>query len=399
MRKSILLVPLLLAFLITVLPIFPATAAQSYQDPNGVYYKQARVFGKEVTFDSQRNLAIIFGSIYVYEPDSGWQLVDSRKFHLVAPVNYRIGDSLAGAVNKTVAVEGPYQAWPGQKEEVIEAHKIELADYPIETPPWYAFGKTVTTDHIVKFNLSQATDLVDVLAGIQKTAGIPQDRRLAPEEVSRLVGEITHPSDDAGRSLATRMQAELAKAWNDKYVVTKDNAAANDLRAGVGGWQFYQGLLGYNNSYIERAPLIRKNLDAFMDAVHPGGGAPEEEGPAAMYALVKAERDKYGKIIKVTASGVLMDTVPGLLRAIADPSSASIETWRLEGWNEKEAEEMDGRYCWLSGSRVLVYEEDKETGEKVLVDQYYSLCNYLTHDGFNNTLDITRDVIGEGGVF
>lgn len=393
MRKPMLLVPLLLAFLITVLPIFPA-AAEPYRDPNGVYYKQARVFGKEVTFDSQRNLAVIFGSIYVYEPDSGWQLVDSRKFHLVAPVNYQVGDSLAGAVNKTVAVEGPYQAWPGQKEEVIEGHKVEIADYPIEMPPWYAFGKTVTPDHIVKVNLSQATDLVDVLAGLRETAGIPQDRRLAPGEVTQMAGAIISPTDDASRSLAAGMRSELAKAWNDKYVVTKDNAAANDLRSGVGGWQFYEGLLGYNNSYIEKAPLIRKNLDAFMDAVHPGGGTPEKEGPAAMYGLVQAERDKYGKLIKVTASGALMDTVPGLLQAIANPSSAQIETWRLEGWNEKEAAEMDGRYCWLSGSRVLV--RDEKGGLK---DQYFSLRNYLTRDGFNNTLDITRNVIGEGGVF
>jgi hypothetical protein len=393
MRKLLLLVPLLVGFLITGTPIFPA-AAQPYQDPNGVYYKQAHVFGKVVTFDTQRNLAIIFGSIYVYEPNSGWQLVDSRKFHLVTPVNYQIGDSLAGAVNKTVAVEGPYQAWPGQKEEVIEAHKVEIADYPIETPPWYAFGKTVTTDHIVKFNLSQVTDLVDVLAGLQKAAGIRQDMRLTPEEVSRLAGEITNPSDDAGRSLAGRMRSELAKSWNDKWVVTKDNAATNDLRVGVGGWQFYEGLLGYNNSYIEKAPLVRKNLDSFMEAIHPGGGAPEEEGPAAMYALVQAERDKYGKIIKVTVSGALMDTVPGLLQAIADPSSAHIETWRLEGWTEKEAAEMDGRYCWLSGSRVLVRDEKGN-----LKDQYFSLRNYLTRDGFNNTLDITRNVIGEGGVF
>ncbi|GEA14784.1 hypothetical protein E308F_10260 [Moorella sp. E308F] len=393
MRKPMLLVPLLLALLIIGVPIFPA-AAQPYQDPNGVYYKQARVFGKVVTFDPHRNLAVIFGSIYVYEPNSGWQLVDSRKFHLVAPVNYQVGDSLAGAVNKTVAVEGPYQAWPGQKEEVIETNKVEIADCPIETPPWYAFGKTVTTDHIVKFNLSQVTDLVDVLAGLQKAAGIRQDRRLTPEEVSRLAGEITNPSDDASRSLAGRMRSELAKSWNDKWVVTKDNAATNDLRAGVGGWQFYEGLLGYNNSYIEKAPLVRKNLDAFMEAIHPGGGAPEEEGPAAMYALVQAERDKYGKIIKVTVSGALMDTVPSLLQAIADPSSAQIETWRLEGWTKKEAAEMDGRYCWLSGSRVLVRDEKGN-----LKDQYFSLRNYLTREGFNNTLDITRDVIGEGGVF
>ncbi|MGB9660537.1 MAG: hypothetical protein ACPL5F_00780 [Moorellaceae bacterium] len=393
MRKLMLLVPLLLGLLITGTHISSA-AAQPYQDPNGVYYKQARVFGKVVTFDPQRNLTIIFGSIYVYEPNSGWQLVDSRKFHLVTPVNYQIGDSLAGAVNKTVAVEGPYQAWPGQKEEVIEAHKIEIADYPIETPPWYAFGKTVTTDHIVKFNLSQVTDLVDVLAGLQKAADIPQDSRLAPEEVSRLAGEITNPGDDASRSLAGRMRAELAKAWNDKWVVTKDNTATNDLRAGVRGWQFYEGLLGYNNSYIEKAPLIRKNLDTFMDAIHAGGGTPEEEGPAAMYALVQAERDKYGKIIKVMVSGALMDTVPGLLQAIADPSSAHIETWRLEGWTEKEAEEMDGRYCWLSGSRVLVRDEKGN-----LKDQYFSLRNYLTREGFNNILDITGNVIGEGGVF
>jgi hypothetical protein len=118
-----------------------------------------------------------------------------------------------------------------------------------------------------------------------------------------------------------------------------------------------------------------------------------------MCAYITVRRDRYGKIVKVTTSGALYDSVTGLLGAMKNPSGIlNLETWRLEGWSEGDAEVMEGKLCWLSGSRVLVYETDLETGKEYLVDQYFALSKHLTRDGFENVLDFGNKVIGEGGV-
>jgi hypothetical protein len=67
-----------------------------------------------------------------------------------------------------------------------------------------------------------------------------------------------------------------------------------------------------------------------------------------------------------------------------NPASLNLETWRLEGWGQEAAEMMEGKLCWLSGSRVLLYKTDPETGRSHLVDRYFSLDRYLTRDGFEN---------------
>lgn len=213
----------------------------------------------------------------------------------------------------------------------------------------------------------------------------------------RTRSRITSPEPE-DRELSVQIKREFERSWNEKWCVVRDRQAADELRTGVGGWQFYQGLLGYGNSYISGAPVIRRDITAFMDAVRPGGGTPRESGPAVMCAYVVVERDQFGKIIKVTVSGALYDSASGLLEAMKNPAGLNLETWRLEGWGQETAEMMEGKLCWLSGSRVLVYETDPETGRSYLVDQYFALDRYLTRDGFENVLDVFKRVIAEGGI-
>jgi len=372
-------------------------SAASAEDQYGIYYRHGRVFGKLIHYDHDRDLSIIYGSVFIAEPGGKWRLVESRKFHLVNPVGNDVRETLA-ATGRTVGAEGNLQVWPGQKEEVLAARSVEFSNYGIDTPPWYAFGKTIRTEKVYKFNLKNSvTDFVNILAGLRDSAGLPQDVRLSGEETLELAGRVLNPVP-GDRIFAGAVKDEYQRKWNEKWCVAKDRTAMEDLRRGTGGWQFYEGALGYGNSYIAKAPLIRRDIVRFMDAVSPGGGAPEESGQAVMCAYITVSRNRDGKIVKVTASGALYDSVTGLLGAMKNPSGMNLETWRLEGWSEGDAEVMEGKLCWLSGSRVLVYKTDPETGKEYLVDQYFALSKHLTRDGFENVLDFGNKVIGEGGV-
>ncbi|MFZ5645622.1 MAG: hypothetical protein ACOY46_18820 [Bacillota bacterium] len=368
-------------------------AAADMDDQYGVYYRHGRVFGKIIQYDPARDLVVVFGSVFVSEPGGQWRLVESRKFHLVNPVGNDLRQTLAAAVGRTVGVEGQLKVWPGQKEEVVVASKVDFQDYRIDTPLWYAFGVTVRPEKIYKFNLNSVNDFVNVLSGLRQAADIPQNVRLTGDGVGKLQSGIAGYGD---RELIARVRNEFEEKWNEKWCVTRDNQAANQLRVGVGGWQFYQGLLGYGNCYVSGAPVVRRDIIAFMNAVRPGGGTPEESGQAVMCAYVTVERDRSGQIVRAMASGALYDIVPDLIGAMKNSTGLNLETWRLEGWGQEAAEAVDGKLCWLSGSRVLVYETDQKTGRSHLVDQYFSMDRYLTRDGFDNVLDVYKGVIGEG---
>jgi hypothetical protein len=300
------------------------------------------------------------------------------------------------AINRTAGIEGELLAWPGQKEEVLAAQSVEFHEMQIETTPWYAFGKTFRPERIYKFNLNTVSDFVRVLTGLKKAADIPQNARMTGDEVSFSSSKLKNPVPE-NSELVNQVRSEFEKNWNEKWCVAKDKKISDELRSGVGGWQFYQGFLGYGNSYISGAPVIRKDITAFIDAVKEGGGTPEISGPALMCAYVTVSRDRYGNIVKVMSSGALYDSVLGLLEAMKNPTSLNLETWRLEGWSQEKALAMEGKLCWLSGSRVLVYKTDSRTGRSYLADQYFSLDEYLTRDGFDNVLDVGNFLIGEGG--
>jgi hypothetical protein len=363
-----------------------------FDDQYGIYYRHGRVFGKIIDLDLERNLVIIYGSIFVAEPGGQWRWVESRKFHLVNPAGNDMRDTMAGSVGRTVGAEGQLLTWPGQKEEILVAQSVDFHDYPIETPPWYALGVTIHPERICKFNLDNVAEFVNVLSGLQRAADIPQNARLTEDEISKISTRIT-TAETWDRELSARVKREIEKSWNEKWCVTRDNRVSNELRAGVGGWQFYQGLLGYSNCYISSAPVIRKNITAFMDAVRAGSGPLEESGPAVMCAYVTVERDRFEEIVKVKASGALYDSISDLLEAMKNPIGINLETWHLEGWNQEVAKVIEGKLCWLSGSRVLVYKTDPRTGRRYLADQYFALDEYLTRDGFDNVLDVYKGVL------
>ncbi|OAT83709.1 hypothetical protein [Desulfotomaculum copahuensis] len=361
-----------LFFTVMLLLLFvPFEASADNTDDYSMYYGHAHMFGKIISINTSENTAIVYGSVAVQLPDYSWKTIQSKKFEQVIPENDQAAETLTGNVGKVVVLKGQLDTWQGQQEEYFAADIVEPQNYTINMPPWYAFGKAISSTMIYKFNLAKVTDFVDVLAGLANAEGI---------------------SGGHQKPVMAAVRNEFEKHFNLKWCVTKNQDAANDMNNGVGGWQVYEGYLG-DNCYIAGAPVIRKNIDRFMDAVKEGGTTPEKSGPAVMCAYVNVIRDQNGKIEQVTASGALYDTVPNLITAFKNPKNLNLETWKLNGWDEQTANEMDGKLCWLSGNRVLVYDK---TGH--LVDQYFALHNFLTRDQFNNTLNQSRDLIGEGGL-
>ncbi|MCS5697261.1 hypothetical protein [Desulfofundulus thermocisternus] len=369
MKKVLLLFIAVVTLLSAAVPLACAGNIGNYS----MYYGHARMFGKVISIDPGENIAIVYGSIAVQLPDYSWKTIRSKKFERVVPENNPAAKTLTDNVGKVVVIKGRLDAWQGQQEEYFTADVVEPQNYVIDTPSWYAFGKTISPTMIYKFNLNKVTDFVDVLAGLARAEGIAGGQ-------------------PGGKPALSAVRNEFEKNFNLKWCVTRDRNAANEMNAGVGGWQVYEGYLG-DNCYISSAQVIRKNIDKFMDSVTGGGPAPEKSGPAVMCARVYVTRGRNGRVERVTVSGALYDTVPGLVNAFKNPTNLNLETWRLEGWNERTADEMDGSLCWLSGTRVLVYDKGGN-----LVDRYFALHSYLTRDQFNETLNRSRDLIGEGGM-
>lgn len=386
--------------LLSFLAITPALANTSDEDPYGIYYRHARIFGKIMHYEPERDLCTVYGSVFVREPYGNWRTLGTKKFLTVQPQNQTVRDTFKDSQDETIITEGALNLWPGQKEEVLLAQTAELVQYDIDIPDWYGFGKTIKTEQIYEFNLSTVSDFVDILANLAQYTDVSQNKRLTTEQISEITQLITNPRPDQYQ-LYEKIKDEFQANWDIKWCVAKDTQAANQLRSGVGGFQIYKGHLSHN-CYIKEAPVIRKNLDTFMDTVTAGGDTPEEEGSAVMYAKIHVTRDKDKKgkeiITRVTASGALYDTLPNFYNALKDPSDLNLETWELKGWSEKDIELMEGNYCWLSGNRVLIYKDSTITGKPILVEQYYTLNNYLTQDGFNNILDVANKAITQGGI-
>ncbi|WP_042315785.1 hypothetical protein [Desulfofarcimen acetoxidans] len=201
---------------ITILSFLPSAKAVYAEENYSMFYGHSRIFGKIVNYDSERNMVVIYGSIYVRDNNYTWQLIKSKKFTEIIPEYENIKQILISNMGKTVSCEGSLESWAGQNEEIFKAREVTPQEYAIETPNWYAFGKTIKTGIIYKYNLTDITDFVNILFGVYKA-----------EKTENL----------------QVIRKEFSKNWNTKWCITKNNSIADELRQGVGGWQIYQGLL------------------------------------------------------------------------------------------------------------------------------------------------------------
>jgi len=367
------------SLLITIL-MSPVSYGYAKDPDPGAFYRHARVYGKIVYFDKEQNRAILFGSVFYKEPQRGWYLAQRKKFSIAYPSNDLTKKEIAQNIDKCGAAEGVINLLPSQKEEVFSVHRFKLdPNGKIETDPWYAFGLTQRTERIQKMNLSKDfKNFVKMLESGRKTMGISEDRRLSLDEAKKAA-----TFQKAKNVYNFRQWSNIY--WNTKWCVPKEDPIQSELRRGVGGWQFYEGLVGIDNCYITRADLQRKHIDKLMSSV-PNGGGMSDEGPAVMCAHVITQTDKYGNIVRVDASGFLHDNPQDWINVFRDSNEGNAESWKLS-ISDDRAKKLHGNICWLSGTRIFVRDKDGN-----IIDRYFGVENSITKIGFNNVLDVLREI-------
>lgn len=340
----------------------------------------ARFFGCLVHYDPADGRGVMYGSLFARGPE-GWETVETKRFTVVRPAGQSSAEMLKDNAGKWAAVEGYY----GRTQEtggVFEAYVVKPSTYQAEIQPWCGFGYTRFPNMVTKINVSRPGDFVLVAAAGREALGLPEDQALPPEEMKELARQI---KTEAGRKKA--YIDWRSKYWNDKWIITRDDAARKEMRSGQGGFQFYEGRLGWSNAYVERADVTEKELLNFLEVQPAGGGQTLKESPAAMYASVEAVRDRWGKIVETRASGPVFETTPEFLEALRAGEAGPGETWKLS-LSDERAEELDGKTAWLSGAKVLVRDQKGN-----IVDSYFAVESSIANEGLRNFLALFKELL------
>ncbi len=396
---------IIMALFLLLCGITTVSQAQANSE-QGIRFQNAKLNGKLVAYNGDRGIYVVYGDVTV-EDRGQWNMVEANKFISVQPsVDWVEDEEIKNLMGKGVTMYGSYIAYGDQTEEYFRAKKAEAAaSYPQPVNEnWIGFGKSIQTLNAVKFNVNTVTDFVDVLAeGRDALAGMNIERKrveytIPLENAQKFAQTIRYPKNTDERDRRKRMLDWWNSHWNFKWFVEKDISTYNENDRSVGGSAFFTGKLGYANCYLESVPVIRPDIENFMENARSGGGFEEESGPAVFFASIGAVRDEDWphEIIELYASGPLFYTPQDLISGILK-NDVKYQSWRLEGWSRNRAEILNGKRCWLSGSRVLVYKTDPETGETYLADHYFSVHKTLTQNEFNTMLDLQRELIGQGG--
>lgn len=374
------------AFMLSLFFMLPIAANAAVE---GVYFQDAKLVGKLIAYNSDRQIYIVYGNVSVREKGE-WSEIEADKFIRVVPSVTWVEEEIAQHMDGGVALYGSYNAYGSQIEEEFRATKAEKAtSYPKPVNvSWVGFGKTLQTGNASKFNIKKVTDFVNVLAGGRDAlagVNVESSSREFVVVAEQMANSIKAPQNMTDRARRERMLKWWDNNWNFKWLVENNNSTYNKLKGSVGGSSFYIGQLGYANSYLTDVPTTRKDIDNFMRNARGGGEFIEKSGPAIFFAQIGARRDwvdEVYKIVEVNAGGPLFETPEQL--AYIKNNSVQSQSWRLEGWNYNRAETLDGQWCWISGERILKYDISRITGKRILVDYYFKIDKTLTVKEFNS---------------
>lgn len=390
--------------LISFLPFAPkgADAATVYRD--------AAVVGKVLSYDQSSNAFVLYGRLSVSD-GKRWTIVETRKFYRVFTTSLETADQLKARMGKGAKAFGAFQSIAESREDHLLAKRIDPYDpgtdpavglQPAYGPgigpdPWVGFGVAVLTQHFMEFNVDTVKDFVNCLVGLRDAALGCDGEKSGDEmrlgaDVKTFASRLFAPSNAGERALRQRVAAAWQSRYNSKWCTEKDANALAECWKATGGSAFFVGQKGRSNNLIESVPVNRPDIDKFMSS--PGGGEDEiEDGSAVFLASVSADRDNHGNITALYASGPFFTTPSALVSGIKNGSAEHSGAWRVEGWDRNRAGALDGKKCWLSGERVLVY-DDKGN----LIDHYFALDKSLTASEFNTLLDLQREIAMKGGM-
>lgn len=408
MRKLGLFLFLSIFSLFSFLP-FPFKKVEAATETPAAY-KNAAVVGKVLSYDQVGNAFVIYGRLSLYDGKK-WRVVETRKFYRVIPANKDIAGQLKSRMGVGAKAFGIFEAPSSSREEHFIAKKIAPYDPAVDPPvgltpaygpgigpdPWIGIGVAVLAQKFAAFEISKVGGFVDCLAGL-RDAILGSDGEKAREEfkiaaeAKSFVSRVFSPTKPEDYALRNRFVAAWRSRYSVKWYTEKDANALAECQKAAGGSAFFIGQKGGANGLVESVPVIRPDIDKFMS--NPRGGENEiKEGSAVFFASVSAVRDSYGNITALYASGPFFTTPSALVNGLKNGSAEHSGKWRIEGWDKNRAEVLDGKKCWLSGRRVLVYDDRGN-----LVDHYFLLGKSLTISEFNTILDIQREIAMRGGI-
>lgn len=369
------------ALLAAALSVFPAP-------PAGAAAKAppfaARLFGYVLSWDAAGGRAVMYGTLYAKE-GSEFEKVATRQIVAVRPRGPSAAKALAASVGRWAAAEGVYGLAAGMPEKALEAWAVKPSGYAAKPPEWRGFGLALRPELAAAAGLEKPGRLAEILAGMARLFGVPEDRFLGAREAQKAAGAVLGDVKKARQAKDFR-RAELPEVW----LAPKDAAAKSSLRRAAADslFAFLEGVRGgagaWAASVLDESALWR----LLKAAEGASGGPPRGEGRVLAAARVDVARGKDGRPVEAFLSGRFFPDAAELLAALKDPANAPpAEKWRLAESDLDWADGRDGRICLVSGTKVVVRDEKgEETG------RYFAVSDGLTAEGVKNAAAVARRI-------
>ncbi len=416
-RLSLVFVLALLIVIISTLPVLAATNAPWGSSSLGKIHRKAAVVGKVIAHSSETDSYVVYGRLSM-DSGQGYRVYERRKFYRVYPRCGGTDTALSSNIGSGLKVFGTYElcTGTGNEEKLLAdeaspydpATDIRVGEEPAYGPgvgpyDWVGFGVPVITTKAFDITVNRSSDVVNTLA--QMYDAVDFKTQNAGKENAGQIFKTLNPE-------SIKQLRQVWQQYKISWFIEKDLETLNQMRRAVGGSTYFFGLHGGTTDYIEQVPLLRPQVDSFMEAVENAGQGHFEEWacPAVFYGIVSKNNPT------VYFDGVYFqdDKPHNMVDSISSQEDINKENWRIEGLNVNIAESVNQKYCWFSGQRVLVYEYIDDEGkthtvhiyngslkddpEYTLIDYYITVNKILTKADYNLMLDLTRELAMRGGV-
>ncbi len=463
-----------------------------------IYFEKAAVVGKLIDYCELSGVYIVYGRLSTCEGYDGiWRVFQTGRFYEIVPGNFDVEERLPAYMGIGVKLFGSMETGPEGRSVLYArdlmpyepAADLQEGNIPAwkegEEPDqdWIGFGIQKDVYSAALFPLNTSTALVESILplkfifcsggrrfackqdypGAVDIVDMAQGKRFGPEQVARIwksdpfrdVSPAFIPDSQNPRELHRRLLANIKERYPFQpvfYLITSFPGYAEASRA-VGGFVFVRAMKGVNNSYIQSIPVIRSDLERFMNAMEeaPDSNSHSEwASPALFYgslcAHYRSSVDENGLESMIYDYAIyngpffprdepekLLDTIEACSRLDAwdeiingqDVFYRVRESWKLYGLTEAEALEMQAQgYSWFTGTRCLEYlytppdggepvfitlEEGSHQGDPsyTLLDNYIRLqrvdwqksnqASSLGKGEFSFILDCLLDMAVEGG--
>jgi len=364
---------------------------------SGTTYYEAEIIGKVMSPANSDQPAVVYGDLKVKNSKWKWQTLSTGKFYKVSPKSTRTRQALNNQVGKGVRILGSYNSSFLQRGGLLTATYVEAKEIKEGPPQLTSFGVFRNPGQAVGIEIKHPVDFVtrlavlrDTMIGMNGELSVPF-LSMSPEQVQKFVADAD--KDPKKKGIKTALNNEWRANWKTQNFVERDLDAYNAALATARSVSFATGWAGTGlDALLDSVPGKRKDIEKAMLGNVKGGPAPDQEGAAVMLARISSLDIDGFKLYWV--EGPLFDTSQGLAQGIVSANERDGQTWRAQGMNPKRAEALEGKVCWVSGSRVIV--RDLETG--AIVDKYFAVDKTMTYQETVSAFNLIEQLAKQGGI-